>query len=134
MIAAISLFFNQYKWLVYISGVLVLCAWIWFSGRASGIESMADDVAKAESTAENWKKTAENKQIAIDGQNQAIERMKVDFDTKYRALKDNATKANLEGQKITRAYKKQAAALKSLELSKNECEAYNQLIDAGRNQ
>ena len=127
-------FFSQYRLLIYVAGVLLLTGWIWFSGRSSGIKSMEDDVAKAESAAANWEETAKNRQIAIEGQNQAIERMKVDFDTKYRALKDNATKANLEGQKIRQAYKKQAVALKALELSKNECEAYNQLIDAGRNQ
>lgn len=133
MIPAAMLLFNQYRILIYLAVALVLVGGIWLHGRSAGVNSMEDNVARAESDAANWKKTAENYKTLIDGHNQAIAAMKAETDKRILALKNNAVSASLESRKNQTLAEKRADEIRKLKLSGSECENIKSLITNARN-
>lgn len=133
MITAALALFGQYRIFVYAAVIVGLVGGIWLHGRSAGVNSMEDNVARAESDAANWKKTAENYKTLIDGHNQAIAAMKEETDKRILALKNNAVSASLESRKNQALAANRADEIRKLKLSGSECENIKSLITNARN-
>ncbi len=126
------LLWSQYRTMIYIAIVVMFLGGVWLHGRHYGKESMIPEVEEAKSEVVKWQKVSDNYKIAIEAQNKSIERMSAESEGRIQALKDNASKAIMEGQKFRKQAENRAKEIHDLKLSGSECDRLIQLIDEVR--
>ena len=118
-----------------VSKILIFAAilgGIWLHGRHNGVKAMEPKVEAAESAAQLWQKTAENRKTLIEAQNTAVDALRQAQATRVGIMEKKLATAIVEGQKWRDAAERRADILATMPLPENECQALAVLIDEAR--
>lgn len=130
--ALTGLFSGPYGFLLKIGMVVLIIGSAWLYGKHAGVESMRPKIAEAESKADLWEQTAENRLKLMQAQNNAVEGLRAAQEEKLRIRDEKLTAARIEADKWRNVAERRADILANLELPENECKALVDLVDAAR--
>lgn len=120
------------KYAVIAAAVLAAISSIYLKGRSDGKDVLRPKLEAAQSDVLLWQKTAENREILLNAQNKAVERLKDEGERTRSTYEKKLAVANSEASKIRKEAQKSATTILTMKATGNECKDLSDLVDAAR--